>query len=243
MPIIQYKAFGGVSGCRKIRIFSHKFAATAQFHKNGNITCKIGRFSIFSIIPVWQVVFVAISVCVVIVSKYLPDTNPSSELSGITLLGIGFTLYVVSMTVHLVYHYFYIATWHGAEHMAVSAYENFRSTDIEVIAKQGIIDDECGAKYLLPFLILFFTMLIVEAVLGVVNDVNWAFDWLVIIVLVVLFDALVGLSKIPVILRFSRFFQKVTTRKPGRRELLTAQVALKALVAAHQNDGSELTVR
>ena len=50
-----------------------------------------------------------------------------------------------------------IAKWHGAEHMAISAYKRCGLADIIEMAQENHINPECGGRLFLPFILIYAT--------------------------------------------------------------------------------------
>ncbi|MAF79622.1 hypothetical protein CL629_00925 [bacterium] len=123
------------------------------------------------------------------------------------------------------------AKWHGAEHMAIAAYEKHGNVSIRKIAKQSPIDKHCGGRFALPMLLAFVLANISEKMLGVSA-------WISLLILIEgLFwlDSLIGLSNIPVFWKASELLQKhITTAYPDRKQLEAAHHGIQALIKAHQ---------
>lgn len=134
-----------------------------------------------------------------------------------------------------------IGRWHGAEHMAIRAYVSSGATDIETISKQSRIDPKCGGRFFIGFILaqefadvitrsLFQDMLILGSLLNTLS-------FFAMMEIILQIDSWKGLDVFPVTSQLSYYLQKYcTTAPPGMQELRTAQNAMEALIAAHEEE-------
>lgn len=251
---MQVNIIGGKSSTGRISILSDKFVATARSDEGGEITCEVRRHSSLArflyrnkrlLIPrvVRMTLFLVSSmtrrdwvflgvytVGVLLLDKYLPDGSVSGTIGvppqyrwliPLTIMA-GFTWYA----------WLRIATWHGAEHMAIAAYERTGSTDIQSIEKECLVHDKCGGRMILPLTAAIITSVFVARIFEVSGVIVFFAAWEG----VMWVDTLFGWDKIPGTSHTSHFLQKyITTRVPGRQELLTAQRAVRELIAAQNS--------
>lgn len=125
----------------------------------------------------------------------------------------------------------YIAPWHGAEHMAISAYQKSGKTDVETIKNGNRIDPHCGGRFLLPFLLVG----VASYYLSSRFHFNQFLCYLVSLEIVLWIDRFIGWWRIPGFAQASRLLQKhITTAEPSGYELALAHHALKSLVGVQQ---------
>ncbi|MBI4098447.1 MAG: DUF1385 domain-containing protein [Candidatus Magasanikbacteria bacterium] len=123
-----------------------------------------------------------------------------------------------------------IATWHAAEHMAIAAYEETGSTDIQAITRASPVHDKCGSRFFLPLVAGSIIVELIAASFGISRTIIF----LMILECMLWVDKLKGLDKLPGASHASRLLQRfVVTRQPGEREVRIAQRALQTLIAAH----------
>jgi uncharacterized protein YqhQ len=140
----------------------------------------------------------------------------------------GIPIAAVFIVATLAYIRWRIAGWHGAEHMAIAAYERSGSVTIESMLEESPIDKNCGGRLLLPLSIAIFI-----AMLGAEHfGINLAITDLLAIEVVLQVDHRRGWHTIPLAAQASQFLQRwITTKDPTVQELKTAQLALCTLVA------------
>src|SRR3989344_2068506 len=116
-----------------------------------------------------------------------------------------------------------LASWHGAEHMTIAAYERTRSIEIKDIESDSPIHPKCGGRLALPLFL----------VSGIAVALSKEFDISAFVFAVPLFeiilwiDKLKGFDKIPLFSQASKLLQRYfTTKKPGKLEIETAQAAI-----------------
>ncbi|OGN03630.1 MAG: hypothetical protein A2655_03460 [Candidatus Yanofskybacteria bacterium RIFCSPHIGHO2_01_FULL_43_42] len=254
---VQVHIVGGKSSSGRVSILSDEFLATARSNEDGEITCEVRRHSSLAIflyrnkhLPIPRVIrmmlflvsfmtrrdlmFLGIFAGILLVDKYLPSdisvffgtSGTSSQYGWLSSLGMTAGIMVGMM----VYGWSHVATWHGAEHMAIAAYERNGSTDIQHIANECPVQDKCGGRMILPLM----TAMIASVFVAGIFDVSRVIVSLVAWEGVMWVDKLAGWDKIPGTSHASHFLQRfITTRVPGKQELLTAQRALRELVVAH----------
>lgn len=242
---------GGNSASGQISILSDEFTATAQSDKDGRITCNIQRHSRLSRFFYKHKRFPIPRLIRLMLFLVNSLTRKGRLILGICLLGLvliavllqkylsgsstflGQYLWVTNVTVTfgaLLYIRRHIATWHGAEHMAIAAYERTGSTDIKQISQESRVDDDCGGRLFPPFIAVTIVAKFVAISLGV----NYTIVYLIALECMLWVDTLKGWDKIPGTSHASRLLQKyITTRTPGTQELLVAQRALQELIATH----------
>lgn len=160
-------------------------------------------------------------------SKLISSTANASELSS-TIIWIA-----TACIAALVYIFLRtkLGSWHGAEHMAIAAYRHRGSTNISAIAKESPIDSRCGGRLVLPLLLGNF---LITPLLVTHQQIN---PWLALFITfegILWIDKLRGFYSIPVFAQASTLLQRyITTKRPGERELSTAQLAIEELIKAH----------
>lgn len=124
-----------------------------------------------------------------------------------------------------------VAGFHGAEHMATSAYERFGIDGIERIAEGYRFSATCLCRYLVPGVLLsvftFLGLLLVDKSAIMFSALMWeGFLWL---------DTTVGINNITLTTAITKFVQEyVITKPPNEQELRTGQEALRQLLLAHK---------
>lgn len=241
---------GGKSSRRRVSIISDEFTATARLEKNGDITSTVKRhWSLTRFlyqnnhlpIPrlIRTLVFlldgmttkgrVFLGLFVLLQLLPLNSTFPSSNLSE-QFWWLPYVILGLTVAGALLYVRRRIATWHGAEHMAIAAYDHTSSTDHEVVARENPIHDKCGGRFFLPGAAGIIIAYLAAQTIGL----NQTLVFAVILECALWVDTLVGWEKIPSTALASHLLQRwVTTRSPGEQELRTAQRALQELLAAH----------
>lgn len=116
--------------------------------------------------------------------------------------------------------------------MAIAAYDRSSTTELEKIRQESPIHDKCGGRFVLPMLFAPF----ISAAVGNLLSVTSIIPSLVILECIFWVDKLKGLDKTPICSEASYFLQRfITTKKPGNEEILTAQKAIRELIAAHSS--------
>ena len=250
---MQVKIIGGKSSHGRVSIISQEFVATAC-DEGGDITCEVKRHPyllrfLFKnkrlLIP--RVVRMALLLAggmtgrgrmllglYVLGMALLMARSSTSSTSGTLVSSFlkqyWWAVYVIILPAILLYTRCRIATWHGAEHMTIAAYDRTGSTDIKQIAQECPVHDKCGGRLLLPIILGAIIARLLANNLGV-SDVIVS---LVALECVLWVDTLRGWDKIPGTSHVSHLLQKyATTRTPGPQELLTAQRAIQGLVAQY----------
>jgi len=250
---MEIRIVGGFSEPNTIAILSDEFVATAQSFSNGHIACKVERrapiarfilkcshypmprllyfmLAILSVFKKSTLILLALLFCAIytLVRTYNPFpgwlTDHQETTNWIMVVD-----QILIIFLPLLYIWSHIATWHGAEHMAIAAYRRNKTVKIKDIEKESRVDDFCGTRfivpiYLTPYILSFFF-----------DSYNWIF-YLVTVECLLWIDYLWGFWKIPIISHISWVLQKyILTRQPGEQELRTAQRALKKLILAHNS--------
>ena len=244
----------------RITIISNRFASTASCSPKTNaISCQVKPLSRlsrwlhdFRLFPIprllrlvlfilnsltrrgWIILALGVAAFFALDSFLFGGSHKNSGLLSNSYYGI-LMVHALVMSVLFMVNYFVmvrvlIASWHGAEHMAIAAYQRNCSTALADIAKESPVHSHCGGR-------LFFPSIIVgglAAWLVAKFNLNELATFLVAYEVTLWVDTLVGWHKIPVAAQASRVFQKyITTREPSELELQTAQRAMEELLAAH----------
>lgn len=169
------------------------------------------------------------SLLLTLAGKYQPgllDTSSASSFSFLLFSAMCVTLTAMGVT----YTQRRIASWHGAEHMAIAAYTRTGSIEIRDIARECPVNDKCGGRLVLPLLVGAVVAVIAADILAVSTVITYV----AMLESVMWIDSLKGWDKIPGTSQASHLLQKwITTCEPGAQELRTAQLALRELIAAH----------
>lgn len=247
---------GGRSTAHCIRILSNRFTATARFHKDGQITCVVtghsplSRFlSSHQRFPIPQLVRILLFLVdgmntrerLLFVLFAVSAVPASSLFTFHSLSTVPLVLsFAAGIALQLGYGSRRVATWHGAEHMAIAAYQRNGSTDLETMRRESPVHEKCGGRILLPLLV-GTTLAIATAKATGTNAVVLSLTTLEALLWV---DSLKGWDRIPVARAASRILQKyITTRQPTDRELRTAQRALQELIKAHHAHSDDSTAQ
>ena len=243
-----------MSTASRISILSDEFIATAHSDEDNKITCKVKRHPPLSRflyknenLPIPKLVrLILFSVDAMtkkgwallglyVFSEVLLDTFfPSIDSTAISafLKQYWLLVYVSILVGVLTYINRQIATWHGAEHMAIAAYDRNGSTTTLAITHECPVHDECGGRLFIPL----FVGIVIANVIANKFELNETITTLAVLECALWVDTLKGWDKIPGTSHASHFLQKwVTTRYPGEQEMRTAQRALQELVTAHLN--------
>lgn len=245
---------GGTSTYRTIRIWTDQYVAEAHASEEGKVTCSVRAQTatseyFFQYAPWWvpkiaRVAYflytglgrmgriIALIFIGWMLSHYLfrtpPTTAPQDEPLIFTILS--FVLVVACYALVAILAKMFIAPWHGAEHMAIKAYNRTKSADYSVIRKENPIADACGHRFYTP--IVAGSILINELV-GIYGFVPLVLK-LIVVELVFRFDDLLPWSRVPVMAQASRLLQRfATTTYPHTLALFTAQAAIEQLMLAH----------
>lgn len=126
--------------------------------------------------------------------------------------------------------------YHGAEHMAINAYEHGEELSVENVKKYGTIHPRCGTSFIMIFLILSIV------ILSLVNPLaSRNFAWRLLSRILFLpvtagfsYELLRVSAKNAKLLKVlfypGLFFQKITTAKPDDSQIEVAIVALKRVL-------------
>lgn len=250
---------GGVSGPSRITFFSDAFTARAKCRidkKTGDWTvdCTVKKRSApqrflakHPKLPVPKLLRKLVlllnkpkhvAIFVILLGIIVWSEQRSAELTLRALLisasmTLGLSMIVLSLVME------HIARWHGAEHMAVTAYERYGNVSIEKIAEQSPVHKHCGGRFLLPLMLVFTLSSIGEYAFGI----NSWISFLLLAEAALWIDALIGFDKIPVFKNASEQLQKhITTDYPGRDELVTAYQGMQTLIRAHEMIEAEETI-
>ncbi|MFH1711893.1 MAG: DUF1385 domain-containing protein [Patescibacteria group bacterium] len=258
--IEKINVIGGVSFPGRIAIISDKFQSVAVF---GQIDGKDEILSIVKPLPVQKITkpllkyrwipiprvlrliafvfisshwlikaFIVLFFTAEILQIVFPADEQALEIISLNpaffLSMTGFWLIMMIVLVQLIIH---TRTWHGAEHMAIEAYRQNQKSDLRSIKKQSPVHPKCGGRLMAPIIVLAMISPFVASAL-------YISDFLIVLIgfeIILWIDELIGWYRIPIFKQLSRFLQRyITTKQPSRVELLTAQVALKQLIEAHQ---------
>ncbi len=136
--------------------------------------------------------------------------------------------------------------YHGAEHMAINAYENGEQLQLEKIKKYSTIHPRCGTSFVMIFLIFSVVMLSLVSPLASKSFVWRLFSRLIFLPLTAGFayELLRILAKRPKFLKIlfypGLFFQKLTTAQPDDSQLEVAIAALKRVLPdSDRSEGPE----
>lgn len=252
MPL---KIIGGRSSHGRITIMSDAFSSTATFNGPRDITCEVRAHSGISHflynhkhLPIPQLVrlllfwsdnsprkwrfapFLGMGL-LIFTSVFRPETPSTPPLSTINYL-ISFGIMMVLMIFMILITGSEIGSWHGAEHMAISAFDREGSANLDLIARESPIHEKCGGRLAFPLCIGFWAANLASSFL----NISVILMFLLAFEVVLWVDHLVGWDKIPITSQASQLIQRFgTTKRPGPHELATAFVALQGLIRAHEN--------
>lgn len=244
----KIKITGGKSGKGRISIYSNRYKATASYNSEGAIKCEIeplGYITKFLIrnkkfpIPRLLKLYLAIIEDVplkFIVGLYFAFYFVEHYGRNFPLISLIIVNTILSIPILIVVYFLVrmkkdISSWHGAEHMAISAYDKYGSTDLDDIKRESPVHEKCGGRFVLPFIASIFLSNFLFEALGI-NEIILN---LIIIETILWIDELKGWNKIPITSQFSRFLQKsYTTKMPSDYELLIARTAIIELIRNHQ---------
>ncbi|MCH8049658.1 DUF1385 domain-containing protein [Patescibacteria group bacterium] len=159
----------------------------------------------------------------------IPETVETVMVSPLIVgLIYGFWIILIGLMIRLIA---LTRAWHGAEHMTIETYRSSGSSSLREIKKRSPVHPRCGGRLLAPILLVAFLSPILAIALGLPNILIA----LIGLEMVLWIDDLIGWYRIPIFAQLSRLLQRyLTTKVPSKRELLTAQVALKELLKAHE---------
>lgn len=135
-----------------------------------------------------------------------------------------------------------IFEYHGAEHMAVSAYEDGGELDVETVRRYDRIHPRCGTSFLLA-------VMVVSIVVFSLIPPAWPF-WTKLLSRIVLLPLIAGISYevikigghaggstlVRILNAPGLWLQGITTRKPDDGQIEVAIEALKAVLAMERGD-------
>ncbi len=250
----------GSSAPHRIRLSSSRFQVAARHRADGTITTTVtARRPAKPDIPdrpltpgrMWWgrlraglIVGLFIMNVAILESIAIAHSEPAEvgiARSVLTIAGLeAVTLGTFWLGIKLTRHF--IASWHGAEHMAIVAYMQTGQTDLETIRRQDPIHESCGDRYKFPLLaaMLLYPIVVTHTIpadwIGALSRLGLlAYVILGTITLAVWVEVRWGWSRVKLAVRFSLWLQRhYTIRQPGLAELQTAQQALEALVEAHR---------
>ncbi len=246
------KIIGGMSMPHSISILSDDFVATATYRRSHNaIDCVVARRTpiipllaryrwipiprvlrllifLFSSSPILMGFLVGYQVVDRIVSGPTPTLPPIPFEQRFLICAFIQSHFIPLLAAILLFIKMFIGSWHAAEHMAISAYERLTSTEFADIASQDRVHPKCGGRLMAPLLIASFLVFC----FGPINHL--LLSQLVLIECILWIDHFVGFDKIPIFRTLSTLLQRYATTSPaGDVEILTAQTAVRALIAAH----------
>ncbi len=112
---------------------------------------------------------------------------------------------------------------HGAEHMAIQAYMQENSYDLEIILRMDRIDNSCGGRFSAIYIVAWILAPLLSIVSGWPAFILWSY-----LVVGGFFLDFISNGKVPIFVFISRLIQKyLTTKKPDECALRTAQKAIK----------------
>ena len=241
---------GGMSSVNRVTILSDEYVSTARYHEDsGEISCEIKALPPIvrflqknKRLPIPRLARVALPLlnmmgrkgAVLIALYFLITACIPTMFPGEMFIGISSKYFVLFdfLTIFglLLFIKKYIGTWHGAEHKAISAYQKFESTDIQVIARENRYNAKCGGRLFFPSMLTFPMAIAMDGWLGL-NMVVWS---LVLLEIILWADYIWGMDKLPITSQASYLLQTyLTTVEPGRIELETAQCAMEGVLWAH----------
>lgn len=241
----RIRIVGGISSCGRVSILSDEFISSARY-REGRVTCEVERLSSLlrflykhKGLPIPRLVrmalffadsmaksWVSIFIAVFFLRAFTVNSTAASSHSIFDEL----TRFAVVLLAVFAYSIWRVAKWHGAEHMAIAAYENSGNTDVQSIERESTINKKCGGRLILPLL----ASVVISNLIAKNFGVNVTIAFLAVMEAMLWVDTLKGWDNIPVTSQASDLLQKwVTTRRPETREVLTAQRALSELVRAH----------
>jgi uncharacterized protein YqhQ len=253
---MKIKIVGGSSRPKSITISSDKYISTAtcqyydgisqavidcEVKKVSPIIQKLRRFKkwpiprlFFLLVALWtqSKAFGKAWMILMVISFILPAAK-NSQSSSISYGPIIFL--IVVLIALIIWLRKSIATWHAAEHMAISCYEKSGAYNIDSIKKEDRFNRKCGGRLMLP-------LILASALCFYLDNFDLTGLSLKILNLIALevilwVDYLIGFDRIPVFSHASYWLQKyVTTKQPGDDEIRTAAYAVYELVQAHEKN-------
>ncbi len=237
---------GGSSTVGSISITSDEFCSTARYSKRtGKISYKVKplprlvKFVLKAekryLIPqtlkllaffignlkLRDLIFISALICVVRLLE--------SELRG-KIAGSQIIILTTVWLVLLLFVKIKIAGFHGAEHMAIAAYERNESTDLCSVNKESPINPKCGGRMALP---LALTVLVL-----IYFNLHWSF-FILSTEAMLWIDKKIGFDKIPIFSQSSILLQRyITTAYPTEHQTRTAQIAMIALIGTSEDTTS-----
>ncbi len=253
----KVKIIGGFSSDHRISIQSNEFRVTARYdQQSGEISTEVKRLPRLSRflytldrlpiprlvvvllfilgqlkIKVSQALVVALVILVALTMGVLSPHTPSAPGQHLPVPYPTWIELFVFMLLFMAYSKLYIAPWHGAEHMAIAAYQRTGATSLAAFQQESPVHPKCGGRFFLPIVVL-------QVVAAFSATSLWfghpLFFFGAVLECTLWLDKLVGLDRLPITAQASRLLQQyVTTRQPTQKELRTAQVALRKLLEQH----------
>lgn len=220
-------------GC--IRMSSKRFCSVAYVDKTGAIHSKVESIQKTKLGR--NFLLKCTVILALLIWYYIKESNgvgPDTFFPAKTIVNLFCGLYILGILFHV---RFYIASWHGAEHMVIAAYERTRKTDLNEILKESPVHNYCGTRFFITGIICLGVVLFLWEVFEISFLVSWSASLLVVSGI----EYLVGWDKIKVVMWVSYFLQKyILTRQPGIVEIKTAQRAMEGLIAVHEQAEAEL---
>jgi uncharacterized protein YqhQ len=187
-----------------------------------------------------DLVFIILVTAMILLSRLIhgiiPGVSGAFEGDPWLIFLLGFIL--IGATARLTF-----APWHGAEHMAIAAYERSGATSLEAIERESPVNAKCGTRFAFPMIVA--QILVVKITNGLFAGELASFAGLIFFFLITLecllwIDFWFGLDKLPVTRQVSYLVQRyIVTRRPGEIELRTAQLAMIQLITAHRKAAAQ----
>ncbi len=200
---------------------------------------------------VWLMVVVALAFAIALffivplyltrlLNEYIPSALAFNLIDGVIRLAI-FIAYLKVMT--LLPDIRRVFAYHGAEHMAVNAYENGVPLEVEAARKYSTAHVRCGTSF------LFAVLIIAIIVFSLVGRPSFGLMVLARIALLPVIAAFgyevtqfsarhVTSGFIRAIMAPGLWLQALTTRQPDDKQLEVALTALKRVIEAEQPEGA-----
>lgn len=246
---------GGKSVPGQIEIHSDRFSATASYKEEKDeywvetqvdvlVECEVNRIDRLHRYPLPLIILYLLrtwkkdkSFVLSIALSFAPATIVGAIARLLPNFGFLESIFYLVWMVLAVVAMRQAATWHAAEHMAINAYWETGTCDLEMIRRNNRVSDRCGTRWLVAILLILLFSLALRFFLRV--------PFVVLVVISIELglwvEKLYGWHKVPGILPVSRFLQKYfTTAEPGEEELETAQAALEELILAHKEANPEI---
>ncbi len=241
----KVKILGGYSLPGSIYIYSDRYESTASYSSSENTVTVIVRQTRFApthpnsrkpsernnfwrSIPIFYRIGLLFILGLNILKGaghyFFPDVISASEAE------MNWYIYFIFVMSLLAFVRFFIAKWHGAEHMVIDAYIDTGKCDFESTLRSSPISSNCGGRFvIIMFTVLFVTTIFLPPELRWLNSaaILSIFTWPNLV------DRRLCCNRVVGALNWflQRFF---TTAEPGVKELTTAHEAMRGLLEAHE---------